>query len=1126
MSVTFTNHKWFQTTPNSLVGINQSQCSFSLLLRGDNLGSGTPNSAWCYVVFRGSLNPYYFLLSGTTTTGVVKLTGAVQNAAGTWVTGAVTIPQGDVIHVAMTYDQGTQTFWANGVPIAMGTLTGNTYSANAYFAIGGDPVQPAVYTLSDVAVWNGYVLTATEVRNLRDGTQTPADIGGSATWRGRWTLSGTVGATVALGDAGLANSFGDSTTNLTTASGSGTAVYAAPLVWTPTVKVKEAHIGSSGETLFLYLSTIATGVEAFASSEIIRPTLYVNGSAVGTLGTPWISGHHHCFMYPMPPGVVVGKNDTVTFSSSSGWLNTTMGLARAETTIPVTNYAGRGVYSTKYPARTLRMGVNIGHPPTHQCLYNIPKNWLMRASTFAYCTLDSTGKPIAMQNTTAGCSLTATAGSNLIDNTEFPGPTGLFAVGWDDTNPGSPTLFYLYAILTTTTVVERTDLRNYGTNGLGQVRVFQVSLTPGSAAVTIDLGLGMSNAAKTPQFANLVVYGPGDFNSVAPVVLDKSDPLAPSASFLHWMGIPPGSIRWPDSMWSYDAAGTDSEREDMHNMTDFGWGIGYNKRNSTIKYVQARPFALPGYIYSKHFGSSFPATLAADIDAVTTTLTIPDAATAPVFTGLQLTIDSEKMLVMDVSGTTVTVQRGTSSTTAARHSAGTISVNNRFQITSYDQLSLSHSGCVAEFMTQDPHKLRSGNVVGWQGGGWPSMTYTDGTVVGSLAGYSRVMFVTGPNSYVFSIGNSKAAPVTLSTTYTLDPANQQSAYQVPEVGFAPEFAAKTTGLFPGCDLQFNVPFGASDDMVYELARRVRDNFPAGRNVWVETANETWRDPACLVWYGTVGNCIYPGVTGRPYWVQRIGEIRQIFRTVFAAGGTDRSAEVKMLLGCAQMSPSDSATQLGLAQTQGVTIDGLAVACYIGPDYGTTATVTAYDACDAVQAIDLLVHDFAESTVALLALRASDVVNINNYNAATGNNCVLYAYEGGVNDILPASLANYKERGRDMVYHPNWYFAEQDFYALFQHAGYQRVNIYAQSMEYPVGCFWGMYHGIQQDYGRGDGSDGKTDNRLCQATPGQPHTKSATTNLDLTNVSVRGQAFLDWNKLPARRKPRYAPYRSR
>jgi hypothetical protein len=55
----------------------------------------------------------------------------------------------------------------------------------------------------------------------------------------------------------------------------------------------------------------------------------------------------------------------------------------------------------------------------------------------------------------------------------------------------------------------------------------------------------------------------------------------------------------------------------------------------------------------------------------------------------------------------------------------------------------------------------------------------------------------------------------------------------------------------------------------------------------------------------------------------------------------------------------------------------------------------------------------------------------------------------------------------------------------------------------------VYHGPAQLYGRGDGSDGKADNRLCLATPGQANSKAANVNQDQHNVSVRGQAFLDW-----------------
>jgi hypothetical protein len=73
--------------------------------------------------------------------------------------------------------------------------------------------------------------------------------------------------------------------------------------------------------------------------------------------------------------------------------------------------------------------------------------------------------------------------------------------------------------------------------------------------------------------------------------------------------------------------------------------------------------------------------------------------------------------------------------------------------------------------------------------------------------------------------------------------------------------------------------------------------------------------------------------------------------------------------------------------------------------------------------------------------------------------------------------------------------------------------------------WGLYHSPYQPYGKGDGSDGKANNRLCLATPGFTHTKAATTNQDQQNVSVRGQAFLEWMQ-PAQAKKRmlFVPYR--
>ncbi len=108
--------------------------------------------------------------------------------------------------------------------------------------------------------------------------------------------------------------------------------------------------------------------------------------------------------------------------------------------------------------------------------------------------------------------------------------------------------------------------------------------------------------------------------------------------------------------------------------------------------------------------------------------------------------------------------------------------------------------------------------------------------------------------------------------------------------------------------------------------------------------------------------------------------------------------------------------------------------------------------------------------------------------------------------------------------------------MYQLYGFKAFNQYALSMG-TADDYYGAYHLQQQLHGRGDGSDGLSDNRLTLACPGKPHSKPATVNQDVACVSVRGQAFIDWMKAtppappPAPqsgRKLRFVPlpYRSR
>lgn len=106
--------------------------------------------------------------------------------------------------------------------------------------------------------------------------------------------------------------------------------------------------------------------------------------------------------------------------------------------------------------------------------------------------------------------------------------------------------------------------------------------------------------------------------------------------------------------------------------------------------------------------------------------------------------------------------------------------------------------------------------------------------------------------------------------------------------------------------------------------------------------------------------------------------------------------------------------------------------------------------------------------------------------------------------------------RDMQYHPNMYFVDNDRRYMMETVGmFQVWNEYTYSLNtngYQDG--WGDYTWYSEPYGRGDGSiagDGiRHDNRLLQATPGKQYSKTASQNFNLIQVSVRGQAFRDWN----------------
>jgi hypothetical protein len=112
---------------------------------------------------------------------------------------------------------------------------------------------------------------------------------------------------------------------------------------------------------------------------------------------------------------------------------------------------------------------------------------------------------------------------------------------------------------------------------------------------------------------------------------------------------------------------------------------------------------------------------------------------------------------------------------------------------------------------------------------------------------------------------------------------------------------------------------------------------------------------------------------------------------------------------------------------------------------------------------------------------------------------------------------YLESSRDVSYSPLFRIAEQDQYALWQQY-FHKCVITQYSLHWVGYKQWGFSHWLGQLPGRGDGRDGRADNRRCLATPGLPGSKGPTENQDARNVSVRMRALIEWNQMTGHRPP--------
>ncbi len=190
---------------------------------------------------------------------------------------------GTVYPVALVWNAaGVSSIWVNGIEVQSVTSGVNsTGGTNDYLRLGiFDSSSPIDYQIADLAIWDEYALTQSDVIALRDRTKTPSQVGsGQLSW---WSLSGTLGATPTVSDPG----FVATGTGLTFGMIVGTAanaVYGGPLVYVPPTTVSP-YVSKNGLVNFFCLST-GSGVIQNVTDVAQDPTIQVQFGGSGSLHT-------------------------------------------------------------------------------------------------------------------------------------------------------------------------------------------------------------------------------------------------------------------------------------------------------------------------------------------------------------------------------------------------------------------------------------------------------------------------------------------------------------------------------------------------------------------------------------------------------------------------------------------------------------------------------------------------------------------------------------------------------------------------------------------------------------------------------------------------------------------------
>lgn len=386
--------------------------------------------------------------------------------------------------------------------------------------------------------------------------------------------------------------------------------------------------------------------------------------------------------------------------------------------------------------------------------------------------------------------------------------------------------------------------------------------------------------------------------------------------------------------------------------------------------------------------------------------------------------------------------------------------------------------------------------------------------------YGYELRVTGPDEFLVSRGGD-GTEGRIVGVQALDPP-VVVLNDAPGSSFPYELIAHAADEAGGW-LWLNVAAFATDAHVLEIARRVREHFPAGRKVLVELVNEVWN--FAFPHFGPFDE--YARMVGLDgaieSWVERSGRIAELVRGVFAEEG--RGDEVLLALPWQQANVGEA---LKAARKLGVAVDATGCAPYIRIR-NTPENVAAWNAEDDATCCDLwafnVARDAGPGTVRNRLEKDRDAAA--EHRALTGQPLLMFHYEGGLDQAVPSNsgsgvlnpaLDQSLERNRDIRNNPHWRWTELDSYSLIQrHSDGDGIAIFNNAQgpwrsndDNPEDSLWGMNCFQGQLAGPGDGSEGGPDNRLNLYRKGLPESADPLTSPEAGKESVRWWAMMEYN----------------